>query len=239
MIYHKGLPVEETRDDNGDGIIDAKIWFDVKGSPQKSTHDLDQDGKMEVTRRYKKGNLVCQEEDKNLDGVADTVLKVRNGHAVSREKDTNLDGRMDQLTTFTKGTPSSRIRDMNFDGKNDFFCKFDAKGRPLEIKQDRKFSGTIDSISRFKNGVMQQVTWDANQDGHFETTSHYKKGKMHIQTMDTNKDNHPDIKIFLMQKKKKSVWKLIPTTMDTQTPGSITPMDHSSAWKPTKVAMER
>ncbi|ETR69804.1 MAG: lipoprotein [Candidatus Magnetoglobus multicellularis str. Araruama] len=120
------------------------MTYSLKGLPQKSIHDMDHDCSHEIVRYYEQGQIVRQEKDTNKDNKPDQITLFKDSKISQHQKDTNFDDQFDDISTFIHGKINKREKDTNTDGSMDAFYFYDNNERIKEIREDTKFTGTID-----------------------------------------------------------------------------------------------
>jgi antitoxin component YwqK of YwqJK toxin-antitoxin module len=173
--YAHNQPVRKIADSNGDGKPEAEVFYDAKGQPEKSRHDLDFDGRMETVRYYENGSIVKQEKDQNSDGKPESV------------------------TQYTRGAPVEERKDRNGDGIMDCFLAFDAKGQVAESREHSLTRNRLERIRTFRSGKLLKTTWDGDSDGFLESACLYEQGRLTVQTRDADRNGQPDTWIYFSE----------------------------------------
>ncbi len=203
QTYRDDKPVERHIDDNGDGRYERITFYDSEGLPKESRHDMNNDGHMEVVRIYRKGSLFEQKKDSDKDGRFEIITRFKDDQPYEQQEDRNRDGLFDIMTRYKACKPSYQARDTNYDGKKDFFSHFDARGLLERTEEDSRFTGRIDRIRTYNDGVPVRVLHDADGDGFKETLTFFKNGTPCLQTQDNNADGKADAKLHFNGKGEK------------------------------------
>jgi hypothetical protein len=111
--------LRKERDLNVDGRIDTWERYDSDGAIARLVHDLDFDGRPDVTLFYEKGELVKKELAFGFDGVPRTSSHYENGKLVRKERDMNSDGKIDYWEYWENGEVDRIGVDRDGDGQVD------------------------------------------------------------------------------------------------------------------------
>jgi transposase len=105
---------------------------------------MDHDRSHEIVRYYEQGQIIRQEKDTNKDKKPDQITLFKDSQISKHQKDTNFDDQFDDISTFIHGKINRREKDKNTDGTMDVFYFYDNNEKIKEIREDTKFTDTID-----------------------------------------------------------------------------------------------
>lgn len=204
VVYGNNLPRQKTVDRDNDGRLETEVFYNAKGQPEKSNHDLSGDGTMETARFYENGEIVRQEKTGKTGGKPETITFYSRGVPREERKDTDRDGSMDIFLVFDEKGRARESREVNKkgelvrlrtfrDGKPDYKEYYTRNGKierseEFELKTGRLITAWF--YDKTENPV--RATQDANGDGRMDTVFHYNKGHLVQITEDGNKDGKPD-----------------------------------------------
>lgn len=120
------------RDRNGDGKVDERFEYDVKGRALRAFEDNNFDGRWDARFDYKGEVPVRGEVDLDFDGVFDAVLECKNGVVVSETVRPGGEGYPLLRREYRDGVPRRMWLDEDRDGSWDVRVEFDAMGREME-----------------------------------------------------------------------------------------------------------
>lgn len=117
-------------DEDSDGVIDLRQYFNEHGKLAKSQERRDAKDHMDITWFYNEaGEAVRGERDKDGDGRPEIWYFYKNGKVTRVEEDTNGDGRPDIWEEYDGAEALvKRSNDLNFDGKADLVKTMDGNG---------------------------------------------------------------------------------------------------------------
>jgi hypothetical protein len=131
-------------------------------------HDLNHDGRIDVTKVSRAGTLVREEWDLNQDGKTEIWRYYdENGQIEGEEVDADYDGKLDVISHYQGGVLTMR-------------------------EESHNFIGQATTKKHYEKGVLQLVEQDTDDDGKFDTWEFYQKGQLVKIGRDTNGDGRED-----------------------------------------------
>ena len=175
-------------DDDGDGIIDRRVYRNADGRWARVERDLDDDGTIDRITHYAFDDggtqrVTRREVDLDDDGIIDRTVHLNaDGRRERAERDMDDDGFIDRITHYAfdedgRRSVTRRDADLDDDGIIDRTVHLNAEGRWQRLEQDLDDDGTIDRITHFAfdDGGTRSVTrWDEDldDDGNIDRTIH-------------------------------------------------------------------
>ena len=87
----------EKLDTDGDGKIDAWIYYDSAGEKSVVAGDKHKDQKPDFWQFFKKHKIYKREWDRNFDGKSDFRVIEEDGHVIEKQYDDNFDGVFERI----------------------------------------------------------------------------------------------------------------------------------------------
>ena len=175
-------------DDDGDGIIDRRVYRNADGRWARVERDLDDDGNIDRITHYAFDDggtqrVTRREVDLDDDGIIDRTVHLNaDGRRERLEQDMDDDGFIDRITHYAfdedgRRSVTRRDADLDDDGTIDRTVHLNAEGRWERLEQDLDDDGTIDRITHFAfdgDGRRSVTRWDEDldDDGNIDRTIH-------------------------------------------------------------------
>lgn len=156
------------------GNIGDQTQCDAKGG-REMLIDLNQDGKPDVRKIYKKIGteeiVVCREADLNFDGIKDIYIFFDDTGQVTRDEvDLDYDGKIDIISTYVKGKVIKQEIDTNADSKVDRVRHLQ-DDLPIRVEGDTDGDGKVDYWEYYEAGKLVRIGIDEDGDGRADNWS--------------------------------------------------------------------